>query len=249
MGCLAWALYKTRHQVRTQTAIPGPSGVPVLGLVLAFTRSLTHRGLANLAQTLNAKTLMAFSLGFSRFIISSEPETAKELLNSSAFVDRSIKESAYELLCHRAMGFAPFGEYWRNLRRISSIHLFSPKRIASFGDFRHGIGLKMVEEIRVLVKIKGEVEEPQSFKPQRFMREDVAILGSDLRLAPFGSGRRVCPGKAMGLATVELWLAQLLQSFQWVPGEAAVDLSERVKLSMEMKKPWVCKAVPRVFPV
>ncbi|GLU12515.1 hypothetical protein SLE2022_291890 [Rubroshorea leprosula] len=146
-------------------------------------------------------------------------------------------------------GFAPFGEYWRNLRRISSIHLFSPKRIASCGDFRHGIGLKMVEEIRVLVKIKGEVEEPESFKPQRFMREDVAILGSDLRLAPFGSGRRVCPGKAMGLATVELWLAQLLQSFQWVPGEAVVDLSERLKLSMEMKKPWVCKAVPRVFPV
>ncbi|ONK60653.1 uncharacterized protein A4U43_C08F21090 [Asparagus officinalis] len=49
--------------------------------------------------------------------------------------------------------------------------------------------------------------EPNEFKPERFVEEDVPILGSDLRLAPFGSGRRVCPGKAMGLATVHLWLA------------------------------------------
>lgn len=89
---------------------------------------------------------------------------------------------------------------------------------------------------------------PNEFNPDRFMEadKDIAIMGSDLRLAPFGSGRRVCPGKAMGLATVELWLAQLLQSFNWVPTEAGVDLSECLKLSMEMKEPLVCKATPRV---
>jgi cytochrome P450 family 78 subfamily A len=83
------------------------------------------------------------------------------------------------------------------------------------------------------------------FKPERFMDQDVNIMGSDLRLAPFGSGRRVCPGKAMGLATVHLWLARLLQSFTWVPSEAGVDLSECLKMSMEMERPLVCKAVPR----
>lgn len=88
--------------------------------------------------------------------------------------------------------------------------------------------------------------EPEEFKPERFMEQDVAIMGSDLRLAPFGSGRRVCPGKAMGLATVELWLAQLLQSFKWVPSDRDVDLSENLKLSLEMKNSLVCKAVPRV---
>ncbi|WZZ33582.1 hypothetical protein YC2023_016983 [Brassica napus] len=47
------------------------------------------------------------------------------------------------------------------------------------------------------------------------------------------------PGKSMGIATVELWLAQLLGSFKWVPcGE--VDLSETLKLSLEMKNPLVC---------
>ncbi|WKA08299.1 hypothetical protein VitviT2T_026033 [Vitis vinifera] len=483
-GGLAWAMSKAK----ARSAIPGPSGLPLIGLVFAFTGSLTHRVLAKLARVSEAAPLMAFSVGFTRFIISSQPETAKEILNSSAFADRPVKESAYELLFHRAMGFAPFGVYWRNLRRISATHLFSPRRIAGFGEFRRTIGLKMVDEIRVLMEKKGEVkvkkvlhfgslnnvmmsvfgrsydfgkgvsgdaveleslvsegyellgifnwsdhlpllgwldlqgvrkrckklvskvnvfvsriidehrlrrvgdgevgrdgddssgdfvdvlldlekesrlsdsdmiavlwemifrgtdtvaillewilarmvlhpdiqskaqseidavvgatrlvsdsdihklpylhaivketlrmhppgpllswarlsihdthigshfipagttamvnmwaithddavwDEPKEFKPSRFMEEDVSILGSDLRLAPFGSGRRVCPGKAMGLATVQLWLAQLLQNFKWVACDSGVDLSECLKLSMEMKQSLVCKAVPR----
>ncbi|KAJ4713225.1 Cytochrome P450 [Melia azedarach] len=490
-GGLAWALYKTRVRIQTRTAIPGPSGLPFLGLIFAFTGSLTHRVLAKMAQSLKAKPLMAFSVGFTRFVISSNPDTAKEILNSSAFADRPVKESAYELLFHRAMGFAPFGEYWRNLRRISATHLFSPKRIGTFGKFRENIGLKMVNEIRNLMEKNGSVEvrkvlhfgslnnvmmsvfgksyefgenhhgdvdkddgheleslvregyellgifnwsdhfpvlswldlqgvrkrcrklvikvtafvteiikehklrklknirvsddesdfvdvlleleeenkftdsdmiavlwemifrgtdtvaillewilarmvmhpdiqakaqteidtivgstrlvsdsdlpnlpflraiiketlrmhppgpllswarlaihdtqigqhlvpagttamvnmwaiahdegvwpEANEFMPERFLNEDVAILGSNLRLAPFGSGRRVCPGKAMGLATVELWLAQLLQSFKWVPSDGGIDLSECLKLSLEMKNSLVCKAIPRVF--
>lgn len=495
-GGLAWALYKTtRFSTQTRTAIPGPSGLPILGLVLTFTGALTHRVLAKLAVSFRAKPLMAFSVGFTRFVISSHPDTAKEILNSSAFADRPIKESAYELLFHRAIGFAPFGEYWRNLRRISGTHLFSPKRISLLGKFREIVGLKMMKEIRVFMEKNGAVEvrkvlhfgslnsvmmsvfgrsyefgekcndhdndgsheleglvsegyellgtfnwsdhfsvlswldlqgvrkrcrklvgkvnsfvskiieehktkrtnknidgvccdvdegdfvdvllelegenrltdsdmiavlwemifrgtdtvaillewilarmvlhpdiqtkaqieidntvgtarlvsdadlpnlpylhaivketlrmhppgpllswarlaihdtqigqhlvpagttamvnmwsithdegvwpEASEFKPERFLYEDVNIMGSNLRLAPFGSGRRVCPGKALGLATVELWLAQLLQSFKWVPSDAAgVDLSECLKLSLEMKKSLVCKAVPRVF--
>lgn len=85
---------------------------------------------------------------------------------------------------------------------------------------------------------------PWTFKPERFIEEDVPIMGSDLRLAPFGSGRRVCPGKALGLATVHLWLARLLHRFRWLPAEP-VDLSETLKLSLEMKKPLTCRVVPR----
>uniref|UniRef100_A0A803M0P6 Cytochrome P450 n=1 Tax=Chenopodium quinoa TaxID=63459 RepID=A0A803M0P6_CHEQI len=87
---------------------------------------------------------------------------------------------------------------------------------------------------------------PNEFKPERFMEEDVPIMGSDLRLAPFGAGRRVCPGKAMGMATAQLWLAQMLQNFRWVPTENGVDLTECLNLSMEMKSSLVCKAVPRI---
>lgn len=160
-GGLAWAISKARpaksEGAAAAPAAPGPSGFPVLGLVFAFTGPLTHRVLDKLSRSLGAKKLMAFSVGFTRFIISSEPETAKEMLNSSAFADRPVKESAYELLFHRAMGFAPYGEYWRNLRRISATHLFSPRRIAAFGMFRAQIGLRMVGEVKALMKENGEV--------------------------------------------------------------------------------------------
>ncbi|ONK67393.1 uncharacterized protein A4U43_C06F19700 [Asparagus officinalis] len=86
---------------------------------------------------------------------------------------------------------------------------------------------------------------PADFDPERFMVEQVSVLGSDLRLAPFGSGRRVCPGKAMALATVHLWLAQMLQGFKWLPTDNGVDLDECLKMSLEMRNPLVCRVVPR----
>ncbi|RLN33760.1 cytochrome P450 78A5-like [Panicum miliaceum] len=87
--------------------------------------------------------------------------------------------------------------------------------------------------------------EPGAFRPERFQEEDVSVLGSDLRLAPFGAGRRVCPGKMLALATTHLWIAQLLHRFEWAPAAGGVDLSERLNMSLEMATPLVCKAVPR----
>lgn len=88
-------------------------------------------------------------------------------------------------------------------------------------------------------------EEPWAFKPTRFLKEDVSIMGSDLRLAPFGAGRRVCPGRALGLATVHLWLAKLLHNFIWLPATQPVDLTECLRLSLEMKTPLRCLVVRR----
>ncbi|KAK8936984.1 Cytochrome P450 78A4 [Platanthera zijinensis] len=467
-GGIAWFLSRGRSQ------IPGPGS---LAASLALSGRSAHSALARFSGSHAAKRLMAFSVGFTRFIVSSHPETAREILNSPAFSDRPIKESARELLFHRAVGFAPFGDYWRNLRRISSTHLFCPRRIAAFGGFRSEIGERMADEVRVLMGKQGEVElqrllhfaalnnvmmsvfgkrfdfgkggdgaelesmvregyellgglnwsdhlpflgwmdlqgvrrrcgallgrvnvfvgriieehrmrhrdageingeigdfvdvlldeklsdsdmvavlwmifrgtdtvaillewvmarmvlhpdiqskarseidahvgpsrlvsdtdipslrylqsivketlrmhppgpllswarlsvqdvrvgshfvpagttamvnmwaithdadiwpDPDEFKPERFLADDVSIMGSDLRLAPFGSGRRVCPGKALGLATVHLWLAQLIQSFEWVPSSGGVDLTGCLKMSLEMKNRLVCRAVSR----
>ncbi|KAK6921019.1 Cytochrome P450 [Dillenia turbinata] len=158
-GGLAWALSYTRFPLQHKTAIPGPTGFPLAGLLFAFTGSLTHRVLGKLAKAFKAESLMAFSVGLTRFVISSQPKSAKEILNSSAFADRPIKESAYMLLFHRAMGFAPFGEYWRNLRRISATYMLSPRQIAELGEFRRVLGLKMVEQIKGLMeKESGEFE-------------------------------------------------------------------------------------------
>ncbi|KAK9125163.1 hypothetical protein Scep_014009 [Stephania cephalantha] len=93
-------------------------------------------------------------------------------------------------------------------------------------------------------------KEPLVFKPRGFVESDgganVDVRGSDLRLAPFGAGRRVCPGKNLGLATVNLWVAKLVQNFKWVADqEHSVDFSEVLKLSCEMKHPLIAQATPR----
>ena len=71
--------------------------------------------------------LSAFSVGLTRLVVASRPDTARELLASAAFADRLVKDAARELLFHRAMGFAPSWDYWCALRRISSAYLFSPR--------------------------------------------------------------------------------------------------------------------------
>ncbi|KAL3728810.1 hypothetical protein ACJRO7_033398 [Eucalyptus globulus] len=89
-------------------------------------------------------------------------------------------------------------------------------------------------------------EDPDTFRPERFLERDVDVRGGDLRLAPFGSGRRVCPGKNLGLATVTMWVAELVCRFEWAEHAACpVDLSELLKLSCEMKHPLHAVAVVR----
>jgi cytochrome P450 len=110
---------------------------------------LAHRKLAAAADRLGgrAKRLMAFSLGETRVVVAAHPDVAREILGSPAFADRPVKESAYGLLFHRAIGFAPHGAYWRALRRVASTHLFSPWQVAASAPQRAVIARQMVDAI------------------------------------------------------------------------------------------------------
>ena len=58
-------------------------------------------------------------------------------------------------------------------------------------------------------------KDPEEFLPERFLDSTVDFHGQDFELIPFGAGRRICPGIPMAVASLNLILANLLNSFDW----------------------------------
>ena len=147
-GGPAWALSRCRRP---------PSGPP--GVVTALSSPVAHRTLAALSRAVDGgAALMAFSVGLTRLVVSSQPDTAREILVSPAFGDRPVKDAARHLLFHRAMGFAPSGDaHWRGLRRLAAAHLFGPRRVAGAAHHRTSIGATMVSDVAAAMVRHGEV--------------------------------------------------------------------------------------------
>ena len=94
--------------------------------------------------------------------------------------------------------------------------------------------------------------EPDSFWPERFLEGEGKSIevnsgAVDMRLAPFGAGARACPGKAMAMATVQLWVARIVQRFELQQvDDHPIDLTEVLKLSCEMAAPLVVHLTERI---
>ncbi|KAG5241768.1 cytochrome P450 [Salix suchowensis] len=85
-------------------------------------------------------------------------------------------------------------------------------------------------------------EDPMLFKPERFLEsegETFDITGSrEIKMMPFGSGRRICPGYGLAMLHLEYFVANLIWKFEWkaVDGDD-VDLSEKEEFTVVMKNP------------
>ncbi|KAL6132024.1 hypothetical protein ACLB2K_070395 [Fragaria x ananassa] len=94
-------------------------------------------------------------------------------------------------------------------------------------------------------------EEPMEFKPERFLSkgegEGVDITGSrEIKMMPFGVGRRICPGLGLATLHLEYFVANLVWRFEWrgVEGED-VDFAEKQQFTMVMKNPLKAHISPR----
>lgn len=90
---------------------------------------------------------------------------------------------------------------------------------------------------------------PEEFCPERFQDTDIDFNGAHFELVPFGAGRRICPGLAMGVANVEFILANLLYCFNWeLPdGVRREDVSMEEEGSLTFHKKIPLMVVPTRF--
>ncbi|CAL5374199.1 unnamed protein product [Camellia sinensis] len=91
-------------------------------------------------------------------------------------------------------------------------------------------------------------DEPEEFRPERFLNSSIDYKGMDFQLIPFGAGRRGCPGISFAMAVNELVLANLLHKFDWeLPGVAKaedLDMTECPGVTIHRGIPLLAVAIP-----
>ncbi|VAH74851.1 unnamed protein product [Triticum turgidum subsp. durum] len=126
---------------------PSPWGLPVLGH-LPLLGSLPHRKLRSLAEAHGP--VMLLRLGGVPTVVASSADTALEVMKTHdlAFASRPAVRMAERLLYGRDMAFAPYGQYWRQARRVCVLHLLSARRVASFRRVREQEAGALVDRVR-----------------------------------------------------------------------------------------------------
>ncbi|XP_042029461.1 salviol synthase-like [Salvia splendens] len=132
-----FALFKTT-KYSNKNLPPGPRKLPFIGnLHLLSGSAPPHHVLANLAT--KHGPLMHLKLGEISALVVSTPETAEHFLKANDAVFSSRPSLlAPEINCYgnTDIAFAPYGDYWRQLRKICSLQLFTAKRVGSFRPIR-----------------------------------------------------------------------------------------------------------------
>jgi len=140
-------LGKKADDTATPSNMPnGPTKLPIIGNIHNLVSSHPHRKLRDLA--LKYGPLMHLQLGEVSTIVISSPECAKEVMKTHDinFATRP-KVLAIDVLNYNctSIAFAPYGNYWKEVRKISMLEFLSQKRVNSYEAIRE-------EELFNLVK-------------------------------------------------------------------------------------------------
>ncbi|MED6206764.1 hypothetical protein PIB30_029852 [Stylosanthes scabra] len=131
---------------RNKNLPPSPPSLPIIGHLHLIKQPL-HRSLNSLTQKYGHMVFL--KLGTRKALVVSSPEAVEECLtknNDIIFANRPKTLAGKHLnYNNKTMGFAPYGDHWRGLRRLTTLELFSANRLAMLARVRE-------EEVHLLVK-------------------------------------------------------------------------------------------------
>ncbi|XP_004228400.1 6,7,8-trihydroxycoumarin synthase isoform X2 [Solanum lycopersicum] len=141
-------LVKLRY---THNHPPSPPGLPLLGNLYQLNQESPHKYLWELSKKYGP--LMFMKLGFSQLVVISSSRIAKEVLKTHDFAfsgrpsflgQRKLSYNGLDV------AFSPYNNYWREMKKICTLHLFSPKKVQSFRPIREDEVSRMINRVTQL---------------------------------------------------------------------------------------------------
>nr|QEU48958.1 cytochrome P450 monooxygenase CYP71D507 [Thymus vulgaris] len=127
---------------------PGPPKLPIIGN-LHLLSSPPIRCFRDLSKRYGP--IMYLKLGESSAVVVSSPEIAKEMLKDldPIFADRP-RGVAIEIMWYDYIDivFCPYGDYWRQMRKICINELLSPRMVRSFRSIRRDEACRLAAAVR-----------------------------------------------------------------------------------------------------
>lgn len=142
--------YLRNKAAKVKTLVPGPPPLPLIGNLHQFGAGAgdLHVNLWQLSTKYGP--IVQLKLGSVPVIVVSSAKLAEQVLKTQdlAFCGRPKSPGLKKLTYSNSdIVFSPYSDYWREMRRIASIHLFAPKRAAQ--------SLRSIREEEISLTIAG----------------------------------------------------------------------------------------------
>ncbi|XP_006358766.1 cytochrome P450 83B1-like [Solanum tuberosum] len=130
------------------TQPPGPVGLPFIGNLHQFDSLTPHIYFWKLSKKYGK--IFSLKLGSTPMVVVSSAKLAKEVLKTQDLVycsRPSILGQQKLSYNGRDIIFAPYNDYWREMRKISVLHLFSLKKVQLYKPIREDEVSRMIKKI------------------------------------------------------------------------------------------------------
>ncbi|KAK6943949.1 Cytochrome P450 [Dillenia turbinata] len=128
--CFSPILIRLLHRRKAGSYPPGPRGLPIVGNILDLAGAMPHRNIAKMKEKYGP--VIGLKVGAVRTVAISSAKAAAVLFknNDADFVDRAVLDC---MKCHdlhkTLLGLAPYGTFWRVLKRIYTVDMMVVKRL------------------------------------------------------------------------------------------------------------------------
>ncbi|KAK1268983.1 Cytochrome P450 71A9 [Acorus gramineus] len=127
---------------------PSPSKLPIIGHLHHISSPMAHRAFHALSQ--KHGDIMHLQLGLLPTVVITSSELAQEILKTqdTIFANRPSLFLTNKLFYgNRDITFTRYGEYWKQVKKISVIHLLNSKKVQSFRDIREDEVARLIEKV------------------------------------------------------------------------------------------------------